>query len=105
MKRSTAMEESNPNTVGVAENVGPKGEGGLDDATGAGGTGASNMKQTSAVVNLGKDLVNFSVKHMPGTLLFTGLDTKLSSVVTWGLYGGCRGSDQRGSWRFLWDGF
>ncbi|KAK9915438.1 hypothetical protein WJX75_009193 [Coccomyxa subellipsoidea] len=32
---------------------GPKGEGGLDDATGAGGTGASNMKQTSAVVNLG----------------------------------------------------
>ena len=32
---------------------GPKGEGGLDDATGAGGTGASSMKQTSGAVNLG----------------------------------------------------
>ena len=34
--------------------AGPKGEGGLDDATGAGGSGASSMKQTSATVDLGK---------------------------------------------------
>ena len=33
--------------------AGPKGEGGLDDATGAGGTGASSMKQTSGTINLG----------------------------------------------------
>lgn len=32
---------------------GPKGEGGLDDATGAGGAGGASMKQSSAVVNLG----------------------------------------------------
>lgn len=34
---------------------GPKGEGGLDDASGAsGGAGGASMKQTSATVNLGK---------------------------------------------------
>lgn len=31
---------------------GPKGEGGLDDATGAGGAGGASMKQTSSTVNL-----------------------------------------------------
>ena len=34
---------------------GPKGEGGLDDATGAtGSAGGASMKQTSSVVDLGK---------------------------------------------------
>lgn len=33
--------------------IGPKGEGGLDDATGAGGAGGASMKQSSAVVDLG----------------------------------------------------
>ena len=33
--------------------AGPKGEGGLDDATGAGGSGGASHKQTSAVVDLG----------------------------------------------------
>ena len=33
--------------------VGPKGEGGLDDATGAGGAGGASMKQSSGVVDLG----------------------------------------------------
>ncbi|KAK9830333.1 hypothetical protein WJX72_011082 [[Myrmecia] bisecta] len=32
---------------------GPKGEGGLDDATGAGGSGGAGHKQTSGVVDLG----------------------------------------------------
>lgn len=32
---------------------GPKGEGGLDDATGAGGAGGASMKQSSGVVDLG----------------------------------------------------
>lgn len=33
---------------------GPKGEGGLDDATGAGGAGGASMKQSSNTVDLGK---------------------------------------------------
>ena len=37
-----------------AHAVGPKGEGGLDDATGAGGAGGASMKQSSGVVDLGK---------------------------------------------------
>ena len=37
-----------------AHGVGPKGEGGLDDATGAGGAGGASMKQSSGVVDLGK---------------------------------------------------
>lgn len=40
--------------IGVAAvQGGPKGEGGLDDATGAGGRGGASTQQTSAVVNLG----------------------------------------------------
>ena len=37
---------------------GPKGEGGLDDATGASKAagGGASMRQTSAVVDLGKEL-------------------------------------------------
>lgn len=34
--------------------AGPKGEGGLDDATGAGGAGGASMKQSSGVVDLGE---------------------------------------------------
>ena len=34
--------------------AGPKGEGGLDDATGAGGAGGASMKQTSSTVDLSK---------------------------------------------------
>ena len=34
--------------------AGPKGEGGLDDATGAGGAGGASMKQSSNTVDLGK---------------------------------------------------
>ena len=33
--------------------TGPKGEGGLDDATGAGGSGGASMKQSSGTVDLG----------------------------------------------------
>jgi quinol monooxygenase YgiN len=33
---------------------GPKGEGGLDDATGAGGGGGASMKQSSGAVDIGK---------------------------------------------------
>eukprot|EP00877_Chromochloris_zofingiensis_P012634 jgi/Chrzof1/7624/Cz02g30190.t1 len=36
----------------VCVHGGPKGEGGLDDATGAGGAGGAGMKQTSTVVDL-----------------------------------------------------
>ena len=37
--------------------VGPKGEGGLDDASGGnGGAGGASMKQSSAVVDLGAGL-------------------------------------------------
>ena len=41
--------------------VGPKGEGGLDDATGAGGAGGASMKQSSAVVDLG----TFFIPYQP----------------------------------------
>jgi len=37
--------------------VGPKGEGGLDDATGAGGAGGASMKQTSASFDLSEWLL------------------------------------------------
>lgn len=36
--------------------AGPKGEGGLDDATGAGGAGGASMKQSSNTVDLGRIL-------------------------------------------------
>ena len=40
--------------IGMAATAeGPKGEGGLDDATGSGGCGGASYKQTSRVVNLG----------------------------------------------------
>lgn len=49
-----ALYESKKGQLGaVCVQGGPKGEGGLDDATGAGGKGASTYKQTSDVVNLG----------------------------------------------------
>ena len=52
----------------VACATGPKGEGGLDDATGAGGTGASSMKQTSGAVNLGMCMSgrDIMLKYLPG---------------------------------------
>ena len=39
--------------------AGPKGEGGLDDATGAGGAGGASMKQTSSTVDLSKQQTLF----------------------------------------------
>ncbi len=36
--------------------AGPKGEGGLDDATGAGGGGGASMKQSSGAIHLGEGL-------------------------------------------------
>lgn len=39
-------------------NTGPKGEGGLDDATGAGGRGGAGYTQTSRAVDLGAARVN-----------------------------------------------
>ena len=47
--------------------VGPKGEGGLDDATGAGGAGGASMKQSSGVVDLG----NHQLPSRSGTMQFT----------------------------------
>mmetsp|Transcript_1565 Transcript_1565/g.5171 ORF Transcript_1565/g.5171 Transcript_1565/m.5171 type:complete len:93 (-) Transcript_1565:2172-2450(-) len=42
--------------IGVASIAfGPKGEGGLDDATGAGGAGGAGYQQTSKTVNLIKN--------------------------------------------------
>lgn len=43
--------------------AGPKGEGGLDDATGAGGAGGASMKQSSGVVDLGKHQMPPTVRH------------------------------------------
>lgn len=43
--------------------AGPKGEGGLDDATGAGGAGGASMKQSSGVVDLGKHQMPPTSRH------------------------------------------
>ncbi|KAL3150343.1 hypothetical protein ABBQ32_000187 [Trebouxia sp. C0010 RCD-2024] len=49
-----ALYEWQDGQIGMAcVHGGPKGEGGLDDATGAGGAGGASMKQSSAVVDLG----------------------------------------------------
>jgi len=44
--------------------AGPKGEGGLDDATGAGGAGGASMKQSSGVVDLGGHLYALFISPM-----------------------------------------
>ena len=90
--------------------TGPKGEGGLDDATGAGGTGASNMKQTSAVVNLGEPFPwmgsHFEYKCAPSYKEFLRVpvailcaSTNLTRMCGWDR--GCQ-PGRRG--RFIWDG-
>lgn len=49
-----ALYEWQDGQIGMAcVHGGPKGEGGLDDATGAGGAGGASMKQSSGVVDLG----------------------------------------------------
>eukprot|EP00891_Asterochloris_glomerata_P004779 jgi/Astpho2/4779/Aster-00323 len=45
---------------------GPKGEGGLDDATGAGGAGGASMKQTSSTVDLTKESAQDEEKGLWG---------------------------------------
>ncbi len=45
--------------------VGPKGEGGLDDATGAGGAGGASMKQSSGVVDLGESASSIGFCQVP----------------------------------------
>ena len=59
--------------IGKTKCAGPKGEGGLDDATGAGGTGASRMTQTSATVDLGEVLL-----ESPDTLIAGSRDCCMS---------------------------
>lgn len=51
--------------------TGPKGEGGLDDATGAGGRGGAGYTQTSKAVDLGKDLEVFYVYDLCARVLST----------------------------------
>ncbi len=45
--------KAEPTRAAAANGAGPKGEGGLDDAPGAGGSGGASHKQTSNTLDLG----------------------------------------------------
>mmetsp|Transcript_17482 Transcript_17482/g.48634 ORF Transcript_17482/g.48634 Transcript_17482/m.48634 type:complete len:247 (-) Transcript_17482:434-1174(-) len=77
-----AMYEWNDGKLGPAcMNEGPKGEGGLDDATGAGGAGGASMKQTSASF----DLTKGDVAEQDSEGMFAGLDAAKKRMDAWGL--------------------